>query len=69
MVQHSFELSSDITMALNNRPSQLPVSVQQERLELADKFEALLANDKPWYGHHLMTRDEKTSHRTNSHPS
>lgn len=56
-------------MALNNRPSQLPVSVQQERLELADKFEALLANDKPWYGHHLMTRDEKTSHRTNSHPS
>ncbi|KAF5710207.1 lipase esterase [Fusarium mundagurra] len=36
-------------MALNVRPVQISASTRKERLELADRLEKLLANDKNWY--------------------
>ena len=36
-------------MSVNVRPTQVSASIQKGRLELADKLEKLIANDKNWY--------------------
>ncbi len=36
-------------MSLNVRPAQISEIALRERLDLADKLEKLLANDKNWY--------------------
>ncbi|KAF9768718.1 hypothetical protein IL306_013937 [Fusarium sp. DS 682] len=53
-------------MAVNVRPAQLSASAQQGRLELADRFEKLLANDKNW--HEFPTpQDYRDARRNGTH--